>query len=553
MTRFNFQKILFTLFLGLSPLMLRANGPIIQSTIQDQIRLKLENIQPGASLTIRDQKLSSSDEIYSFYSNRAFEEAWSSEGVLTELAYELRFEIRQSKFDGLNPHDYHLGIIDAFFETFESNKKNKVPNDQAELVDLELFLSNAFFQLSAHLDRGKVDPSLLKSTWGISPKPLKVNYSELLSSAIEQGDIRRNLEKLYPKFTIYKRGREVIRALEEKSKSDSLTWKPVKIEKTIKVGESNNSIPIIRQRLQFWGYMGQYELEDPKVYDSSLFKGVQEFQMKNGMEPDGALGKNSIAGINNSPSVLMDRAAVNMERLRWLPDTVKEAEIILVNIANYRLDYINKLDTIFSSKVIVGLRYHATPIFSAPMSYIVFSPFWNIPNSIARNEIIPAIRKNPNYLSQKNMEVVTFSGQPVDPGSVNWSAKTFPYMIRQRPGGSNSLGLVKFMFPNKYSVYIHDTPSRSLFEREDRALSHGCIRLQNPAEFAKILLSEMPGWTEERIQEAMNRKSELIVNLNRKIPVVLVYLTFWADSRGQANFRQDVYNRDEEILTLLKK
>jgi murein L,D-transpeptidase YcbB/YkuD len=311
MTRFNFQKILFTLFLGLSPIILRANGPIIQSTIQDQIRLKLENIQPGASLNIRDQKLSSSDEIYSFYSNRAFEEAWSSEGVLTELAYELRFEIRQSKFDGLNPHDYHLGIIDAFFETFESNKKNKVPNDQAELVDLELFLSNAFFQLSAHLDRGKVDPSLLKSTWGISPKPLKVNYSELLSSAIEQGDIRRNLEKLYPKFTIYKRGREVIRALEEKSKSDSLTWKPVKIEKTIKVGESNNSIPIIRQRLQFWGYMGQYELEDPKVYDSSLFKGVQEFQMKNGMEPDGALGKNSIAGINNSPSVLMDRASAS--------------------------------------------------------------------------------------------------------------------------------------------------------------------------------------------------------------------------------------------------
>lgn len=115
------------------------------------------------------------------------------------------------------------------------------------------------------------------------------------------------------------------------------------------------------------------------------------------------------------------------------------------------------------------------------------------------------------------------------------------------------MGLVKFMFPNKYSVYIHDTPSRSLFDREDRALSHGCIRLQNPAEFAKILLSEMPGWTEERIQEAMNRKSELIVNLNRKIPVVLVYLTFWADSRGEANFRQDIYNRDEEILTLLKK
>lgn len=547
------RKITFAFLLVFSPLFLWAEDTAFQSTIQDQLRLKLENIQPGASLNIRNQMLKSSDEIFSFYSKREFLEVWSSSGILTELAYELRFEIRQARFDGLNPLDYHLGLIDAFFTTFESNKKSQVSNDPAELVDLDLLLSDAFFQLASNLERGKVDPSLLKSTWGITPKPQKVNYSDLLTNAVEQGEIRRNLEKLYPNFTIYKRGREVIRALDEKSKSDSLTWKPVKIDKTIKVGESNNSIPTIRERLQFWGYMGHFDSDDPKVYDSSLFIGVQEFQRKNGMEPDGALGKNTLAGINNSPTDLINRAVVNMERLRWLPDTVKEAEIILVNIANYRLDYINKLDTIFSSKVIVGQRYHASPIFSAPMSYIVFSPYWNIPNSIARNEIIPAVRKNSNYLSQKNMEVVTFSGQHVDPSTINWSAKTFPYMIRQRPGGSNSLGLVKFMFPNKYSVYIHDTPSRSLFDREDRALSHGCIRLQNPAEFAKILLSDMPGWTEEKIQEAMNRKSELIVNLNRKIPVVLVYLTFWADSKGQANFRQDIYNRDEEILTLLRK
>lgn len=546
------QKITLVLFLMFAPIFLWANGLVVQETIQDQIRLKLETIHPGEPLKIRDQNLGSSDEIYSFYSGRDFSEAWSSEGILTELAYELRFEIRQAKFDGLNPQQYHLGLIDAFFTTFESNKKNKVANNPAELVDLDLLLSDAFFQLSAHLERGKVDPSLLKSSWEISQKPKKVNYSLLLSKAMEEGDIRRNLEKLYPQFTIYKRGREVIRSLEEKSKADSLNWKPVKIDKTIKVGESNNAIPVIRERLRFWGYLDSKEPEDPKVYDSLLFFAIQEFQRKNGMQPDGAMGKNTIAGINNSPIDLMNRAAVNMERLRWLPDTVKEAEIILVNIANYQLDYINKLDTIFSSRVIVGKSYHASPIFSAQMSYIVFSPYWNIPNSIARNEIIPAVRKNPNYLNQKNMEVVTSSGKLVDPSSINWSAKSFPYMIRQKPGGSNSLGLVKFMFPNKHSVYIHDTPSRSLFEREDRALSHGCIRLQNPADFAKILLNDMPGWDEEKIQAAMHRSSEQIVNLNRKIPVVLVYLTFWADSKGQANFRQDIYNRDEEVLGLLR-
>lgn len=547
------RKITFALFLVLCPIFLWANDSGLNTAIQDQLRLKLENIQPGSPLYIRDQELNSSDEIYSFYSNRDFQEVWSSEGVLTELAYELRFEIRQAKFDGLNPLDYHLGLIDAFFTTFESNKKNKVANDLADLADLDLFLSDAFFLLASHLERGKVDPSLLKSTWEISQKPQKVSYSELLLGSLEEGEIRRNLEKLYPQFTIYKRGREVIRMLDERRKSDSLNWKPVKVDKTIKVGESNSLIPIIRQRLQFWGYLGQYEPENPKVYDSLLFFGVQEFQRKNGMEPDGALGKNSIAGINNSPSDLIDRASVNLERLRWLPDTIKEAEIILVNIANYQLDYINKLDTIFSSKVIVGKSYHASPIFSAPMSYIVFSPYWNIPNSIARNEIIPAVRKNPNYLNQKNMEVVTYSGKPVDPNSINWSGKSFPYLIRQKPGGSNSLGLVKFMFPNKHSVYIHDTPSKSLFEREDRALSHGCIRLQNPAKFAEILLNDNPAWTPEKIDQAMHQDKEQIVNLARKIPVVLVYLTFWADSKGQPHFRQDIYNRDAEILELLRK
>jgi murein L,D-transpeptidase YcbB/YkuD len=279
---------------------------------------------------------------------------------------------------------------------------------------------------------------------------------------------------------------------------------------------------------------------------------VKKFQSANGMEPDGAIGKNTAIALSASPESLRDIASINLERLRWLPDTVRDSEFILVNIANYQLDYINKLDTVFSSRVIVGKRYHESPIFSAQMSYIVFSPYWNIPPSIARNEIIPAVRRNPNYLNQKNMEVVTGSGKVVDPSTINWSSKSFPYMIRQKPGGSNSLGLVKFMFPNSHSVYIHDTPARSLFEKEDRALSHGCIRLQNPAKFAQILLKDNPAWTTQRIDEAMHQSKEQIVNLPKKIPVVLVYLTFWADSKGNAHFRQDIYGRDEYLLELLK-
>jgi murein L,D-transpeptidase YcbB/YkuD len=249
----------------------------------------------------------------------------------------------------------------------------------------------------------------------------------------------------------------------------------------------------------------------------------------------------------------MDKAAVNLERLRWLPDSVKNHKFILVNIANYQLDYINNLDTIFSTRAIVGKQYHETPIFTAEMSYIVFSPYWNIPYSIVKKEIAPSVRKNSNYLSKKNMEVVTNSGRLVDPSSVNWSSRSFPYMVRQKPGGSNSLGLVKFMFPNQHSVYIHDTPARTLFTREERALSHGCIRIQNPEKLAALLLKDDSAWTSDKIDAAMHQTKERIVNLDQKIPVVILYLTFWADSKGKAHFRPDIYDRDAEVLELLRK
>ncbi len=547
------RKTIFTLFLGVLPILLWANERVSQTEIQDQIRLRVEKSEPGQPITLRQKNLSASDEIQSFYVERTFHEAWSADGIVTEISYELRFEIKQAQFDGLDPDDYNLALLESFFASFESNKKNNSENTVSDLADFDLLMSDAFFHLASHLELGKVDPTKFDSNWEITRKGPKVNYVELLEAGLQSGSIRKSLESLYPSFNIYRKGREVIRALDERRKSDSTDWSPVKVDKTLKVGESGNSVIALRQRLIFWGYLSLDSVPDPKLYDSAMMVAVKLFQKRNGMEPDGALGKMTVTALNQSPLNLMDKAAVNMERLRWLPDSLRDSEMILVNIANFHLDYLSKGDTIFSGKVIVGKQYHASPIFSAPMKYIVFSPYWNIPTSIAKNEIIPSIRRNPNYLRQKNMEVVTHSGKLVDPSTVNWSSKSFPYMIRQKPGGDNSLGLVKFMFPNKHSVYLHDTPSKSLFEREDRALSHGCIRLQNPEKLAKILLSEDSSWTDEKIRQAMNQSKEQIVNLNREIPVVLLYLTFWADSRGQAHFRPDIYGRDGEVLAALKK
>lgn len=525
----------------------------VPEPISSLLRSKLEVEDPAAKPQVSGTELKNGGLIHRFYADRNFEEVWSAKGALLELAYEMRFEIRQAKFDGLMPEDYHLAQIDAFFQTFEANKAGKKDNPTGELVDVELLLTDAFFSLSEDLERGKVDPATLNGDWEIERKAARVDYVNLLREAVTEQEIRRNLETLYPKFAMYKRGREVLRAMDERTKTDTLDWKAVKLNKSIKVGENHSAIPTLRERLNYWGYAKSDSVADSKMYDSAMFLGMKAFQLKNGMEPDGIIGKNTAIALNASPGMLMEKAAVNLERLRWLPDTVQNLEFILVNIANYQLDYLSRQDTLFSTRVIVGKLYHESPIFTAQMSYLVFSPYWNIPQSIARNEIIPSVRKNPAYLSQKNMEVVTFSGKHVDPGSVNWSAKSFPYMIRQKPGGHNSLGLVKFMFPNSHNVYLHDTPSRTLFEREDRAMSHGCIRVQNPTKLAELLLRSDSKWTSERIANAMHQSSEVIVNLPHKIPVVLLYLTFWADSNRQAHFRQDIYNRDAEVLAALRK
>ncbi|WP_026965848.1 L,D-transpeptidase family protein [Algoriphagus terrigena] len=546
------RKILFGLLFWIlgSSVFAFQNTPEPISTL---LRTKLEVENPTVKPVVSGSELESADLIHKFYADRNFEAVWSQKGVLLELAYEMRFELLQAKFDGLNPEDYHLTLINSYFQTFESNKAGKKENEPGNLVNLELLLTDAFFALSKDLELGKVDPASLKGDWEIKRKDAEINYLDLLKESIAEQEIRRNLETLYPKFTIYKKGREVLRAMDERTKTDTLDWKVVKLDKSLKVGDSHNSIPTLRERLNYWGYAKADTVSDPKLYDSTMFLGVQAFQLRNGMQPDGVIGKNTAIGLSASPTMLMEKAAVNLERLRWLPDTVQNLEMILVNIANYQLDYVDKLDTLLSARVIVGKLYHESPVFTAQMSYIVFSPYWNIPPSITKSEIMPAVRRNPSYLSQKNMEVVNFSGKHVDPGSVNWSGKSFPYMVRQKPGGSNSLGLVKFMFPNAHNVYLHDTPARTLFDKEDRAMSHGCIRVQNPAKLAEVLLRSDPSWTPAKIDNAMHQTSEVIVNLPRKVPVVLLYLTFWADSKGNAHFRQDIYDRDEEILALLKK
>ena len=516
-----------------------------RSDISDELQATLSGEKSG----LLSQTNYAAD-IQDFYAGREYMEVWLFNGSLSNAGEELLEQIENSKYDGLQPDDYNLAEIYTLSSDPEKKNKKFRNLSSEEKVSLELMLTDGFLKLAHDLENGKVNPSSLDPNWKFEKKETDVNYTELLKEVASGSSIDKTLANLYPSSELYSQGREAIEELYEIQKNDTLSWEFAKVDGAIKVGEKHEAIPALRKRLIFWDFLKEYNMEDPTLFDSTMFAGLQKYQESNGMNPDGVIGSLVAESLNNSPQNLIDIASINMERLRWMPKMDWDQEMVLVNIANYQLDYMRKQDTAFTARVIVGKEYNESPTFTAPMSYIVFSPYWNIPESITNDEIIPSMQKNSDYLSQKNMEVVDGSGQVVKASKVNLSKET-GYRVRQKPGGDNSLGLVKFMFPNDYNIYIHDTPARSLFEKETRALSHGCIRIQNPDQFAKILLDKKE-WDDEKIQEAMHQDNEEVVKLDREIPVVLLYMTFWADKDGKANFRSDVYDRDQALLKALK-
>ncbi len=272
-----------------------------------------------------------------------------------------------------------------------------------------------------------------------------------------------------------------------------------------------------------------------------------------GLKTDGTIQPALLNTLNISPKKRIQQILINMERIRWMP-AESPAEYLLVNIPAFKL-YVydnNKLD--WSCNVVVGKPGANTVIFSNEMKYVVFSPYWNVPPGILVNEVLPAMRRNPGYLARQNMEVVTGSGSPVNAGSLNWakySGGNFPYIIRQKPGGKNALGKVKFLFPNEYNIYLHDTPSKGLFGENKRTFSHGCIRVSEPQHLAEWLLRKDSAWTQQKIVTAMNGSKEKFISLKEKVPVYIGYFTAFVDSNGRLNFRDDVYGHDARLAATL--
>lgn len=512
------------------------------------VRHFLEFKIPEERYSIEENELYSSVLLPKVYTTNNFNLIWLNEFQNTNKAFDFMDELSEGLFHGLDPYAYHYRSLNEHKEALTED-----PNkwfDPIFLTHFDLLLSDAFFMYSSHLYHGKINPEDLTVEWGIQRNKPELKLDEKLLKITEGFDINELLKQFYPKTHGYE-------LLVKKAK----TLFP-KINDDVKLKLPETSLPLslttatteeltsIQNRLIFLDFTDSIAVVDTL----KIINAVKTFQKSHGLNQDGKIGTHTLAALNVTTQEKLSQIFVNLERLRWLPEK-SEAHQIHVNIANFNLLYLVKGDTIANLKTVVGRDFRQTPVFSTKMTYLVFSPTWTVPPGILRNDILPEVAKNINYLTSKNMVVLDRSGRQVDVNNIDWQAArrgaSFPYMIRQLPGNQNALGRVKFMFPNKYNVYIHDTPSKSLFAKDERIFSSGCIRVEKPDELATLILKDDEKWDLEKVKNAMNRENELTVGLKHPIQVYIYYLTAWGED-DVIHFRRDIYNRDAEVLKGLK-
>lgn len=512
------------------------------------IRRFIENKEPNEDYYIEGEKLYASISLPKFYVEDKFHPAWFLKKDFSK-AFEMLEFINNLIFHGLPPKNYHQKIIEQNLNDLK--KDSSLILNPYFLAHTDILLSDAFFIIASHLYHGKVDAESLKAQWDIQRGNKRLVLVNELYRLQENESINSFFMPYYPPHPGYLfmvKEAERLYALKDKDFELSISEKNL----PLKPGDQSGFVPEIRKKLSLLNLCDNplNDNDSSFVYDSLIVESVKRLQKQHGLNPDGVIGKNTFNALNSPVEQLIKKIYVNLERLRWMPDSLEE-KFIMVNIADFSLDMISGKDTLISMKTVVGKKYRQTPVFNSLINYIVLSPTWTVPNGIMRNDLIPAVSKNVGYLSDKNMIVLDGRGSIIDPNSIDWKKEGMRYTVRQLPGPQNALGRVKFMFPNKYSVYLHDTPSKELFAKDERSFSSGCIRIEKPFELTKLLLQDMPDWTEEKIKLAMNTTSERIVILKTRVGVYLFYLTSWSNSKGLIMYRNDIYERDQEIYDAL--
>jgi murein L,D-transpeptidase YcbB/YkuD len=414
----------------------------------------------------------------------------------------------------------------------------KIAAEQAPELDVKT--TALFLRYFAHMTGGRLDPRALQPLWTL--KPEKPDLVVALTSAVKNNDLVAAMDRLIPQHPEY---RELEKALVRyRAIAAKGGWPSIPPTTKLKPHQQSPVVPALRQRLAIEGDLDpSHEKNASPVFDDAVVAAVKRFEERHRIEPDGIVDPVTVSAMNVPVEQRIRTIELNLERWRWLPDRMPERHFV-VNVPDFRLEAIEQGKSVLDMRVVVGAPDNKTPIFADEMTHIVFSPYWNVPPGIAQEETIPKAISDPGFLARNNMEVVDSSGERVDPGSVDWSnAKGL--RIRQKPGSGNALGGVKFIFPNNFDVYLHDTNATKLFDRIERGLSHGCVRVEEPHKLAQYVLRDQPEWTADTIDAAMKSGDEKHVKLKTPIPVYILYKTAWVHDGG-VRFLKDLYGHDAD-------
>lgn len=513
-------------------------------TVNQVIKNKIEAGVESESISADGVALYGQDVIARYYEMNDYNPVWSNKKNIKVLIENLE----DAYNEGLLPKDYHLERIKELIEEVRSD------DDPYKHADCDLLMTDGLFKYTQDLIIGKVDQTKIRPGWDVPSNKLPGNGDSLLYAAMENKDLSGLLNSLKPDNYMYTHLRNGLKHYREIAENGG--WPEVPSGQTLKLGMKDERVLKLREYLVIIGDMpAKIKSENDTVYDAEVEIAVKQFQYRHNFNQDGVLGKGTLRGMNVSVEDRIDDIRINMERARWVMHHLPD-DFLVVNIAGYNIRRVRNDSIVYYSRVIVGKHFHESPIFKGKVRYIVLNPTWTLPHSIATKETLPKLQKNPNYLEEKNMIIMDRTGKEIDPSTIDFNKLTqnnFPYIVRQKAGPHNALGEVKFIFPNEYSVYLHDTPSRSLFANEKRAFSHGCIRLDKKWELLIDLMDEPDVWNMEKINEVLATEKTTRVNLKNPIEILLLYWTAGADREDKLYFNEDVYERDAAVLKELDK
>ena len=517
-----------------------------QSDLAMSIRNHLLVIEEYEGLFPEGEEVSFYRELIEFYDQRYHRSIWFDGDQFKKDPEVLIAEIKDSYGEGLKPADYHLDFI----ENSVKDPELFTADSLGKKALLEILLTNAYLSLASDYLNGKIDPEIIIEDYNHQDDNLEAQ--KLLKLLVEEERLAQILETQLPKSSNYTQLRDKLYLYRDSGKIKE--WPQINTDETLALEAEGRAVAQLVENLSARAYLNLESLDNRESFSQQVKRSVVRFQLDNGLNADGIVGSKTRKALNIPLEQRIKQIIVNMERWRWLPENLG-SRYIYVNIADYNLKLYENNQLKMEMKTIVGQEQRSTPVFSDEIDYLVLNPYWYVPKSIAVKDKLPLIKEDYKYLQENNYSLFQYTGnnnlKEIDPAEVDWSEidkDNFNYLLRQNPGDENALGRVKFMFPNRFSIYLHDTPSKYLFSETERGFSSGCIRIEKPVDLAEYLLKDQEKWDRQAIEAEMKKDKEKTVYLNNPIKIYLQYNTVWVDSLGNLNFREDIYGRDQKII-----